>query len=199
MALGHLGGHVVDRPLDLALLDQLFQESSGSERALQCLLLLPPSPVRTGHPPVEDQRLAEAAQHDVPRLQVAMQDAPAVGVRDRIADGQEVSEESEQPHAAFAPVDGLIVVPGVGAIHERHNHANDVVLLLREEAVGLQFAEARLQPRELMDLVTKSALVDVHDPLARAAEDPEVMHSLNVSDDGEHLARRRDVAHVAHG
>ena len=48
---------------------------------------------RFGQAPVDDQRLAVLAEHDVARLQVAVQDAAAVGVGDRVADVDEPPEQ----------------------------------------------------------------------------------------------------------
>ena len=52
---------------------------------------------RLGQAPVDDQRLAVFAEHDVARLQVAVQHAAAVGVGDGVAD---VDEPAEQAAAA---------------------------------------------------------------------------------------------------
>ena len=46
-----------------------------------------------GQPPVDDQRLAVFADDDVARLDVAMEDAAAVSVADRIADVHESPEQ----------------------------------------------------------------------------------------------------------
>ena len=47
---------------------------------------------RLGQAPVDHQRLTVVAQHDVARLQIAVQHPAAVGVADRIADVQEPSQ-----------------------------------------------------------------------------------------------------------
>ena len=56
-----------------------------------------------GQAPVHDLDLAEGADHDVGRLQVAVDDAPAVGEADRLAD---LLERLQQPR----PVGGLHLV-----------------------------------------------------------------------------------------
>src|SRR5690606_33560657 len=43
------------------------------------------SPDSLGKPPVDNKRLAVRPEHDVGRLEVAMQNAPAMGIRDRVA------------------------------------------------------------------------------------------------------------------
>jgi hypothetical protein len=48
-----------------------------------------------GHAPVEHQRLAERAEHDVVRLQVAVDDAAVVRVGHRLA---HLDEDLQQPH-----------------------------------------------------------------------------------------------------
>ena len=53
-------------------------------------------PDRLGQAPVDDQRLAVLADDDVGRLDVAVQDAPAVGVVDRVADVDEPPQELAQ-------------------------------------------------------------------------------------------------------
>ena len=46
-----------------------------------------------GQPPVDDQRLAVTPQHDIGRLQVAVQNAAAMGVVDGVADVEEAAEQ----------------------------------------------------------------------------------------------------------
>ena len=57
-----------------------------------------------GQAPVDDQRLAVLAEHDVARLQVAVQHAAAVGVGDRVAD---VEEPPQQPPQGQRPLAGV--------------------------------------------------------------------------------------------
>ncbi len=57
-----------------------------------------------GQAPVDDQRLAVLAEHDVARLEVAVQHAAAVGVVDRVADVEEPAEQLPQLHGACAGV-----------------------------------------------------------------------------------------------
>ncbi len=68
-----------------------------------------------GQAPVDDQRLAVLADDDVARLQVAVQDAPAVGVVDRVADVQEAAEELAQFQRAPAgiPLQRLVGVEAI--------------------------------------------------------------------------------------
>ena len=58
-----------------------------------------------GQAPVHHQRLAVVAQHDVRRLQVAVHDAPAVGVVDGVADVDEPAQQLPPPPtwAAWPP------------------------------------------------------------------------------------------------
>ena len=73
---------------------------------------------RLGQAPVDDQGLAEGAEHDVRGLEVAVDHPPAVGVGDRVADVDEPPEElaeRERPLAGGAPavlrvvaLDGLL-------------------------------------------------------------------------------------------
>ena len=54
-----------------------------------------------GQPPIDDQRLAVLAEHDVARLEVAVQDPAAVGIGDRIADvGEPAQQVAEVERAA---------------------------------------------------------------------------------------------------
>ena len=46
-----------------------------------------------GQPPVEDQRLAEGADHDVARLQVPVQHSAAIGIVHHVADVEEPREQ----------------------------------------------------------------------------------------------------------
>ena len=48
---------------------------------------------RLGQPPIDDERFAVLAQHDVARLQVAMQNAAAVGIVDRLAHVDQALQE----------------------------------------------------------------------------------------------------------
>ena len=80
-------------------------------------------------PPVHHQRLAVPAQHDVGRLEVAVEHPPAVRVLDRVADVEEPADqlaELDPPHRPGAAALGL--PPG----HRRWN---------------CRMAEARLSPR----------------------------------------------------
>ena len=61
---------------------------------------------RLGQPPVDQQRLAEPAQHHVVRLEVAVQHPLAVRERDRLAD-------VDEPPQQLAELDGGRVGPGV--------------------------------------------------------------------------------------
>ena len=68
-------------------------------------------PDELGQAPIDDERLAEGAQEDVRRLQVAVQDAPVVRVGDRVADVDESAEqvaEGERPRGGVAR-DGPVV------------------------------------------------------------------------------------------
>ena len=58
-----------------------------------------------GQPPVHDLDLAEGADHDVGRLQVAVDDAVGVGVADRLAD---LLEHRQQPAAVVRRVRPLL-------------------------------------------------------------------------------------------
>ena len=53
-----------------------------------------------GQAPVDHQRLAVGAEHDVARLQVAVQHAPAVGIGDRVADVEEPAAAAPQRQAS---------------------------------------------------------------------------------------------------
>lgn len=57
---------------------------------------------RLGQAPVDDQRLAVLADDDVGRLEVAMQHAPAVRVRDGVADVEEAAEQLAQGQGPLA-------------------------------------------------------------------------------------------------
>ena len=65
----------------------------GRSVASEASLRAPSAGRRLGQAPVDDQRLAVLAEHDVARLQVAVQHAPAVGIGDRVADVDEPPEE----------------------------------------------------------------------------------------------------------
>ena len=59
-----------------------------------------------GQAPVDHQRLAVLADHDIARLDVAVEHAPAVGISDRVADIQEPSQQLldlQRPLARAAP------------------------------------------------------------------------------------------------
>ena len=62
---------------------------------------------RLGQPPVDDQGLAVLADDDVARLDVAVQDAAAVGVVDGVADVEEPPQQLAQLQASDAPSPGL--------------------------------------------------------------------------------------------
>ena len=62
----------------------------------------PPSFEHLGQAPVHHLDLAEAAHHDVRRLQVAVDHAPGVGVGHRLAD---LLEDGQEPRAGRARVD----------------------------------------------------------------------------------------------
>ena len=49
-----------------------------------------------GEAPVDHQRLAERAQEDVAGLQIAVDHAPAVGIGDGVADGDEPAQQPPQ-------------------------------------------------------------------------------------------------------
>ena len=69
-----------------------------------------------GQPPVDDQRLAVAAQHDVGRLQVAVEHAAAVGVVDRVADVEEPPEqlpELDAPHRLASRPPASLAAPAL--------------------------------------------------------------------------------------
>ena len=53
-----------------------------------------------GDPPVDDQGLAERAEHDVRGLEVAVDDPPAVGVGDRVAGVDDAPQQPVEEHAA---------------------------------------------------------------------------------------------------
>ena len=59
---------------------------------------------RLGQAPVHHQGLAVLAQHDVARLQVAVQHPAAVGVRDRVADVEEAAQQLPQREHALARI-----------------------------------------------------------------------------------------------
>ena len=48
-----------------------------------------------GQAPVDDDRLAEGADQDVARLEVAVDDALVVRVRDRLGDGDDVRQQRQ--------------------------------------------------------------------------------------------------------
>ena len=66
-------------------------------------------PDRLGQAPVDHQRLAVLAEHDVARLEVAVQHAPAVGVGDRVADVDEPPQQLAQRQRPLAGV-GLAAI-----------------------------------------------------------------------------------------
>ena len=57
-----------------------------------------------GQSPVDHQGLAVGAQHDIGRLQVAMDHAPAVGVGDRVADVDEPAQELAEGQGALGRI-----------------------------------------------------------------------------------------------
>ena len=86
-------------------------ESGRSVASLGVRRLLGPSD-RLGQPPVDHQGLAVGAQQDVVRLEVAVQDAPAVCVGHRVADVEEPAEQLAQrqgPLPRVAPRDVRLV------------------------------------------------------------------------------------------
>ena len=94
---GLLGAHVADRA-DLRADPRRRQIASrpGPERPFldRAGRLAAPRPVeRFGQAPVDDQRLAERPEHDVDRLDVAVQNFPVVGVGDRVAGVDESSDQ----------------------------------------------------------------------------------------------------------
>ena len=66
----------------------------------------PPAGRRLGQAPVDDQGLAVGAEHDVGRLEVAVQDAPAVGIGDRVADVDEPAQQLAQLQGPLARAAG---------------------------------------------------------------------------------------------
>ena len=78
------------------------------------------SALRLGETPVDDECLAVLADDDVPRLDVAVEHAPAVGVVDRVTDVQEPPQESAQsqrPRAGVA-LDGFVLVKALDGLLE---------------------------------------------------------------------------------
>ena len=59
---------------------------------------------RLGQSPVDDERFAILPEHDVARLQVAVQHAPAMGVGHRVADVEEATQELAEFHGPLARV-----------------------------------------------------------------------------------------------
>ena len=102
-AAGLLGSHVRGRP-DHRAGPRVARVGAGAHRAdaarvapaPERLLLVDDAPLveNLGQPPVHHLDLAEAADHHVRRLQVAVDDAPGVGVRHRLAD---LLEDREEP------------------------------------------------------------------------------------------------------
>jgi hypothetical protein len=58
-----------------------------------------------GEAPVDDDGLAELADEDVGGLEVAVDDALAVGVGDRLGDGEHVGQERRGVRGGLAPAD----------------------------------------------------------------------------------------------
>ena len=56
-----------------------------------------------GQAPVDDQGLAVLAEHDVARLEVAVEHAPAVGVGDRVADVEEPAAAASRSSSVRSP------------------------------------------------------------------------------------------------
>ena len=53
-------------------------------------------------PPIDDQRLAEIAEHDIARLQIAMNDPAAMGIFDRVANVDKSAEQFPQLERSLA-------------------------------------------------------------------------------------------------
>src|SRR5262249_59652898 len=73
-----------------------------------------------GQSPIDDQSLAVVAEHDVVWLQVAVEDALAVGIGDRIAYRYEPAQQLTQLQGAFAGVglEGRLGVEAVDGVAE---------------------------------------------------------------------------------
>ena len=94
-----------------------------------------------GQAPVHDLHFAEGADHDVGRLQVAVDDAPAVGEADRLA---HLRERLEQPR----PVGGLHLVGQGLAGDELHGQEGRAVGQ-RPQRVDRRDARVRQPGRDL--------------------------------------------------
>ena len=75
--------------------------------------------VRTaGDPPVHHLHVAVGADHDVPRLEVAVHDALGVGVADRLADLGERPQQAPQGPAVAAGAPGVGPAGGVHGVDD---------------------------------------------------------------------------------
>jgi len=109
---GLLRAHVGGRPEASAQLGPAHVATRlGNQRAVvqrrrgRCGL----RPAQTlGQAPVDHQGLAVLAEHDVARLQVAVEDAPAVGVVDRVTDVEEPPQQLQQRQG---PLTGIAAFP----------------------------------------------------------------------------------------
>ncbi len=96
VARGLLGAHVLRRPQRRAGAGQRGRIAADRDRRDRCPSPHPARAIddRLGEPPVDHERLAEPAEHDVVGLEVAVHDAAAVRVGDRVAG---VDQAAQQP------------------------------------------------------------------------------------------------------
>ena len=121
-AVGLLGAHVGGGPDDRAGLGVAGAAPGGGAERL--LGRHPRRPAllaadRLGQAPVDDQGLAEGAEHDVARLEVPVEDAPAVRVGDGVAD---VDEPLEQPAEVQGPLPGVATGVPFGPVEPGDRH-----------------------------------------------------------------------------
>ncbi len=76
------------------------------------------APELLGESPVDDDSIAESAEQDVARLQVAMDDAGPVRVGDRLGDGDDPREERQRFSDIIIPSDDGVRVIDFDRFHE---------------------------------------------------------------------------------
>src|SRR5262249_4766581 len=89
-------------------------------------------------------RLLELAEHDVGRLEVAVDDPPAVGVSDGVAHGDEPVQQAAQGEAPLAGVAALLIrlvedgdgIVERGALDEAHGVAGPAAVVLPKAVEG---------------------------------------------------------------
>ncbi len=124
-----------------------------------------------GDAPVHDHHLAEAADHDVGRLDVAVEDAARVGERERVQDAQRRSRPAAQRVAA--------VVVGVAG-------AEPV------EDVGERLALDVLHHEEVAALLVDAHVVDGHDVgVLELPDDADLLDEASRAEVSSSSGRRR--------